>query len=122
MSVFIDFLVGVWFWSTRTRGEYKNHFPAVCFYSQMLKLFFSTGKGDFAGKSFKVFSSRVSSSEPSEQGVKIPMKPSEIVLLPCSLHQPSQEASVVVGRKQALCTEGAGPGMEDRGGVGKTVE
>lgn len=38
----------------------------------MLNLFFTTGKGDFAGKSFKVFSSPGNKlPEANEQGVKI---------------------------------------------------
>jgi len=51
----------------------------------MLKLFFSTGKGDFAGKSFEVFPVKsISNSEPEEQGAKITVKSSEIAFLHCA--------------------------------------
>lgn len=110
--------------------EYENHFPSVCFYSQMLKLFFFfflLEKVTLLENHLRFFPVKsISSSEPNEQGVKVAVKPSEISFLYCNLGQPSQNTSVVTEKTRVLCaashTQGARPDTADVNGVQKTFE
>lgn len=92
----------------------------------MLKLFFSTGKGDFAGKSFKVFSSRVNKLLRTKwtrgrnhcslvrlHSFIVQHEPGFVE----TEHGPGKNTGFMRGH-----TEGSRPGMEDTHGVEKMFE
>lgn len=92
----------------------------------MLNLFFTTGKGDFAGKSFKVFQSNQWLPRSKRTRGENHCEPGEDAFLHCcrashcgeSERGEEEKVGFVHGH---ICMK-AGPGVENTNGVGKTFE
>lgn len=109
--------------STRTRGEYKNHFPSVCFYSQMLKLFFPVERVTLLENHLKFFSSQVNKRFRTKgtRGEKSPWSLVRLHSFPaaCANRPGGQARGLREGGFGAQSHWKAGSGTEDPYGVQK---